>query len=157
MFLVFFISFCTSLVAGDDKCSDARCGREKTEVHFRFTLEGHQDISCGYLSRDDETNGTVLDLGTLGKFSVRSINYIAQKAQLYDQDICLPKRLMNNFDLTDTPFNGYNYQSFNFYNCSPNFSSPFLEPISCLRTPNHIVYALPFFGSRGIVILETTN
>lgn len=152
------MSSCTILVAGDDNCAISRCTSEQPEVQFPFTLEGYQNKSCGYpgfnLSCHGETESTLIDLGAMGRFSVRSIDYINQEVQIYDPDNCLPRRLMN-FDLTGTPFVGNTYQNFDVYNCPSNFSSNVLEPISCLGTPNHSVYALSSFAYRRRFDLDT--
>ncbi|KAL5719209.1 hypothetical protein ACHQM5_012019 [Ranunculus cassubicifolius] len=125
-----------------DNCSISRCNSQEPIVQFPFNLDqqercrypGFEKLSC------DSSNRTVLELGTSGKFLVRQINYGTQEVQLYDQESCLPKRLLT-LNLSDSPFRGSYYLNFDFFKCLSDFSPAFFQPISCLSSSNHSVYA----------------
>ncbi|KAL5719205.1 hypothetical protein ACHQM5_012016 [Ranunculus cassubicifolius] len=145
--VVFYIG--TVTVRSQDSCTTSRCGSSELGIQFPFGLEDdHKQGRCGYPGFEltcDASKRTVLELGTSGKFLVREINYVAQEIEIYDEDNCLPKRLLT-LDLSESVFSSYYPQSITFYNCSSKFSGDYLLPISCLRSSNYTVYAAYTFS-----------
>lgn len=142
VFLIFFIF--TTIAKSEGDCSFSRCSPRETMVQFPFSLDGDQQgNNCGYpgfVLSCDRANTTALELGTSGKFLVRHIDYATQEVQIYDQHNCLPKRLLN-LNLSGTPFMASHSLDFSFFNCSSVLTSVSLDPIACLSSLNHSVYA----------------
>ncbi|KAF9601954.1 hypothetical protein IFM89_024417 [Coptis chinensis] len=142
LFLVFL--FYTNFATSQKNCP-VRCGGDEREpkIHFPFGVNGDERQSCGYpgFNLSCNNNGTVLDLGSSGKFMVRGIDYVTRAVAIYDQENCLPKRLMN-LNLSNSPFKSAYSWYVGFYNCSsPPDPSYRIDPIPCLSTSNYSIYA----------------
>ncbi|KAL5719208.1 hypothetical protein ACHQM5_012018 [Ranunculus cassubicifolius] len=145
IFLIIFIFFTVTIASDqEDNCLPSRCSNSpEITVQFPFSLEGTQQERCrypGFNMSCDQTNRAVVELGVSGKFSVRRINYITQEVEIYDQDNCLPKRLLD-LNLSGSPFDSYYSQDVIFFNCSSDYSTNRFLPIPCLSTSKHSVFA----------------
>ncbi|KAI3886805.1 hypothetical protein MKW98_017157 [Papaver atlanticum] len=105
------------------------------------------DLSCS-------RNGTkmLLKLPSSEEFYVQDINYYTHKLQVSDPGGCLPKRYLQNVNLTGTPFESEAYILYNFCNCSiegytnlmntyTNNSDSIFYVIDCLGSSTHKVLA----------------
>ncbi|KAI3935133.1 hypothetical protein MKX01_031400 [Papaver californicum] len=150
------------LIASIENCQDRRCSMDGPVVIFPFRLKGRQGEQCGFPGFDlscNELNRTVLELPFSGVFVVQNIynNSTANEIKLRDPDNCLPRRLLNNLNLSGTPFFGVSYKNYSFYNCSSenifNSTRSMANLISCLSSSSHTVIATSATNSISL----TTN
>ncbi|XVE58066.1 hypothetical protein DITRI_Ditri04bG0140500 [Diplodiscus trichospermus] len=126
------------------------CPRGGPEVKFPFGLnaDGNPNGHCGYpgfgLSCSNETGALVVNLPESGEFSVKYIDYEAQQIWIDDPDICLPKRFLQSFNISGTPYDSEFWYTLTFFNCSASeVAEARLMPISCLSSQNYSVVASP--------------
>ncbi|XP_075502511.1 putative RING-H2 finger protein ATL21A [Primulina tabacum] len=136
-------------------CSDSSCRKGEPMIRFPFQLQNLQHKSCGYPGFNlscDASNQTVLELPNSGQFTVQGIDYQMQHIWLNDPDSCLPKRLLT-LNLSGSPFSGYFYQNFAFFNCAFDYTKYKLNPIGCLSGQSYTVFASS--SVRAISFLES--
>ncbi|KAI3903916.1 hypothetical protein MKW92_047359 [Papaver armeniacum] len=150
LIFLFFQFLCFPyLIASIENCQDHQCSKDEPAVVFPFRLKGRQGEKCGYPGFDlscNELNRTVLELPFSGVFVVQSIfhNSTANEIKLRDPGNCLPKRLLNNLNLSGTPFFSMPSKNYWFYNCSSQNgfnSTRSMANISCLSSSTHRVIA----------------
>ncbi|TYI90029.1 hypothetical protein E1A91_D03G095000v1 [Gossypium mustelinum] len=122
------------------------CPGSELELKFPFgrNPNGNQNGSCSYpgfgLSCSRATGEPILKLPESGEFSVRYIDYEAQQIWIDDPDSCLPKRMLENFNLSGTPFGTEFWYTLTFFNCSTSdVTQKGLRSISCLSDSNYSV------------------
>ncbi|KAK9919361.1 hypothetical protein M0R45_027958 [Rubus argutus] len=156
-----------SRAANDNECPVSRCRHDGPLIQFPFRQQyypphcGHPEfeVSCSSFS-----NNTMMKLSSSsGFFLIQSIDYERQQFRMYNEDGCLPRRLLNltfSFSLFQlaplymddsycSVFNRFNRESKNFtlLNCTTaqNFSALVAStavkwkymPIKCLSVPGH--------------------
>ncbi|KAI3886841.1 hypothetical protein MKW98_017193 [Papaver atlanticum] len=132
----------TSAIASGDACRSLSCGSQNSiQVRFPFRLKDQQPNHCGYPGFElfcTNNNETIIELPFSGKFLVKSIDYKSQNLEIYDQNGCIPQRLIG-FNISDTPFRTQEYGNYTFLNCSrevANERSYNYKTISCLSSPS---------------------
>ncbi|KAI3935136.1 hypothetical protein MKX01_031403 [Papaver californicum] len=135
-----------------ENCLNNQCSKAEPFISYPFRIKGRQGERCGFPGFDltcDNKNRTVLELPFTGPFFVSYISYGStyNGIQLQDPDICLPRRFLNQLNLSGTPFIVDEYQNYSFFNCSSNVSTSIYAPIlfystsiSCLSSSKHAVY-----------------
>ncbi|KAI3933008.1 hypothetical protein MKW98_029241 [Papaver atlanticum] len=139
-------------------CRNSSCGA--LQIRFPFRLKDLQPIHCGYPGFElscTKNNKTEVELPFSGKFFVKDINYTFQNMEIYDQNDCIPGRLMN-FNLSsNSPFKRRDeFENYSYINCSMDEEYVYpSEVIRCLSSPNltytvigersnsHFSYGLP--------------
>jgi hypothetical protein len=123
-FIFFFLPHITSSAI---ICETSSCGgRENPLVNFPFRLNSKgmkTDKSCGYPGFDLSCNNqsqTILTLPYSGDVVVEHIDYYEQSIYIDDPDHCLARRLLQNFNLSGSPFGFAAVRNFTFFNCSAN-------------------------------------
>ncbi|XP_007040523.2 PREDICTED: RING-H2 finger protein ATL20 [Theobroma cacao] len=124
------------------------CPGGESGVKFPFGLnpDGNRNGRCSYpgfgLSCSNKTGALVLKLPKSGEFTVRFINYETQQIWINDPDFCLPKRFMESFDISGTPFVSEVWHTLTFFNCSTGaVAEAGLRRIRCLSNDNYSVVA----------------
>ncbi|KAI3940088.1 hypothetical protein MKW92_040055 [Papaver armeniacum] len=132
----------TSAVAISDACRNLSCGSQTyIQIRFPFRLKDQQPNHCGYPGFElscSNNSETIIELPFSGKFLVKSIDYKSQRLEFYDQNGCIPRRLVG-FNISDTPFRTQVYGNYTFLNCSrevANQRSYDYKSISCLSSPS---------------------
>ncbi|XVF53073.1 hypothetical protein PTKIN_Ptkin05aG0070300 [Pterospermum kingtungense] len=149
LFLFFsFLFFFLQPSKGHDRCPTG-CGT----VPIRFPFQMNRSIPenrCGYdqgfTVRCQNEAQNILKFPFSGEFEIASIDYSSQLIQISDQTGCTPKRLLQGFNYSDTPFQPLSTRNFTFLNCTsdaPIFLNAGVSAIPCLSTENHSVVALP--------------
>ncbi|KAL5722496.1 hypothetical protein ACHQM5_006012 [Ranunculus cassubicifolius] len=150
-FFLSFLVFYTIMVSSEDKCLPgvAMCSVvNQPTIQFPFSIDVLGNCAYpGFNISCNEQNKATIRLGSWGDFLLRDVDYFRQEVQIFDQNNCLPKRLLN-IDLSSSPFRGADYENFTFYNCSSEFSSDFGKFVSCLSTPNQTIYATSNSSTR---------
>ncbi|XP_022733451.1 RING-H2 finger protein ATL20-like [Durio zibethinus] len=149
--LTFLFFLCVSLFLHKpttaETCSTS-CRGGGPEVKFPFGLnaDGNRNDHCSYpgfgLSCSNRTGELVLNLPESGEFLVRHIDYETQHIWINYPDICLPKRFLQSFNLSGTPFDSKFSYIVTFFNCSASEVARIgLRPIPCLSNQNYSVVA----------------
>ncbi|XP_065868096.1 RING-H2 finger protein ATL22 [Euphorbia lathyris] len=144
--ITLIISSIFFLTSAQQLCLKTSCARSEPVIRFPFRIHNWQLQSCGYpgfdLSCDSTTGHTLLQLPSSSKkFTVQAIDYATQQLWINDPNNCLPARILS-LDFSGSPFSGLFYQNFTFFNCSSSdFSNFELNPIGCLSSSTHTVYA----------------
>ncbi|XP_061359841.1 RING-H2 finger protein ATL20-like [Gastrolobium bilobum] len=141
-------------------CDKRYCGSPDRELPIEFPfqlIEGNnQSNRCGYPGFDvlcNDRKQKLLKLSQeIGEFVVNYISLEKQRIWINDPDACLPRRLMQNMNLNDSPFrwdkDSYdNFEKLTILNCTKLAAKLIVEgilyPIPCLSNNNHsITYAL---------------
>ncbi|KAI3891363.1 hypothetical protein MKX03_031459 [Papaver bracteatum] len=128
-------------------------------IHYPFSIAGDNNHGkdCVYppgfeLSCRRNRNETILKLPFSGEFYVRGINYDAREIQVSDPGGCLPRRYLQNVNLSGTPFEMEEFETYVFSNCSTegysNLTKTYeknsismFHPIDCLSSSTHKVLA----------------
>ncbi|XP_050137105.1 rust resistance kinase Lr10-like [Malus sylvestris] len=172
LFLLLVIFFATAInvvpcqAAADDHgadCPISHCRDDGPVIKFPFRLQddpphcGHPQFEVSCLK-----NKTMIQLSSSsGLFPIKTINYTRQQFRVYDENGCIPRRLLN-FTISGNSSQlfhiSYDYQdkcnvrtefgNHILLNCSTdrNFTGIFSKsyfPISCLSVPGHQVLAFP--------------
>ncbi|XP_026423729.1 rust resistance kinase Lr10-like [Papaver somniferum] len=141
--------------ASKNACPSSSCGRlSNPQIRFPFHLKGQQSNQCGYPGFElscTNKNKAEIELPVSGKFLVKDINYASQSMEIYDQNGCIPRRLMlSGFDLSGTPFKTQLQGNYTFFNCSKDntdgpdrrtFAYDF-RSISCLSSGSYKTFYL---------------
>ncbi|KAI3862493.1 hypothetical protein MKX03_011581 [Papaver bracteatum] len=154
-FLLFsFLCLPYFIESGVGNCQNNQCSKEEPGIAFPFRLKARQPERCGYPGFDltcDNMNRTSLELPFSGRFVVKDIKYggTYNEILLHDPDDCLPRRLLNQLNLSGTPFIGNEYQNYSFFSCQSNTLSSSVDSgrdISCLSNATHKVFATSSTG-----------
>ncbi|KAK8616650.1 hypothetical protein V6N13_116620 [Hibiscus sabdariffa] len=143
-------------------CSTS-CPAGGARVQFPFGLnpDGNPNGPCSYpgfgLSCSNQTQELVLNLPQSGQFIVRYIDYKTQQIWINDPDFCLPRRLLQSFNISGTPFDSELWSTFTFFNCSATATATEtteggLRLIPCLSNQNYFVVA-----SETPSLVDSTN
>ncbi|XWS50087.1 hypothetical protein CRYUN_Cryun12cG0058300 [Craigia yunnanensis] len=142
-----FVSLFLQKPTAAQTCSTS-CPGGGPEVKFPFGLnaDGNRNGRCSYpgfgLACSNKTGELVLNLPKSGEFIVRYIDYETQQIWINDPDICLPKRFLQSFNISGTPFDSEFLYTFTFFNCSTSeVAEAGLRPITCLSNQNYSVVA----------------
>ncbi|MFQ6624060.1 hypothetical protein Gotur_004258 [Gossypium turneri] len=94
------------------------CGDKLIRLPFRLS---NQPDRCGYprfnLTCKNQTKPT-LTLPFSGEFIVENIDYLYQSIWINDPDYCIPRRFFKGLNLSGTPFEAQDLESYVFLNCS---------------------------------------
>ncbi|KAI3907046.1 hypothetical protein MKX01_027947 [Papaver californicum] len=149
----FFIVITLKMITAQDNCTPIQCSSTGPEIVYPFGVKDRQGEGCGYPGFNLTCNTydkTVLKLPESGEFLVRKIDYAKKEIRLYDQDNCLARRFQGqNLNADLSPFKGFAYQSYNFFNCPPFITSnrsaiesrERILPIPCLSSQTNTVLA----------------
>ncbi|TYI39832.1 hypothetical protein ES332_A02G121900v1 [Gossypium tomentosum] len=117
-------------------------------IRFPFRLSNQPD-RCGYprfnLTCKNQTK-TILTLPFSGEFIVENIDYLYQSIWINDPDYCIPRRFFKGLNLSGTPFEAQDLESYVFLNCSNGAipkQLPQVSYISCLSGETFSVIAFP--------------
>ncbi|KAI3840969.1 hypothetical protein MKW92_031372 [Papaver armeniacum] len=143
MILQHIITSCgVSAIASRDACRSSSCGSQNhIQIRFPFRLKDQQPEHCGYPGFElscSNNNETEIELPFSGNFLVKSIDYKSQRLEIYDQNGCIPRRLVG-FNISDTPFRTQQYGNYTFLNCSGEVANQRrydYKSISCLSSPS---------------------
>ncbi|MCL7034393.1 hypothetical protein MKW94_021864 [Papaver nudicaule] len=137
-----------------DACRSLSCGHLR--IRFPFYLKDRQPNYCGYHGFElscTSNKKTVVELPLSGTFFVSSINYTSQSMEIYDQNGCIPQRIIAGYNLSHTPFETQTYQTYTIFNCSgdeedrPEYK---YTRIDCLSSPSSI-YKLFAINEGGFI------
>lgn len=139
-------------------CLKTYCGsfeRELLPIEFPFYLRGSNNESdrCGYPGFEVSCNDQKQALLTFqhgGEFVVTGISIEQQRVWINDPDECLPRRYLQNINLTDSPFQldkSRDFENLLFLNCTKSEveESSFdpLQRIACLSNDQFtIIYTM---------------
>lgn len=146
--------------AVDEHCPISKCKHDGPLIKFPFRLK-HHPLHCGH--PDFEVfclgNMTMIKLSpSAGLFSLKSIDFVNQRFEVYDQDGCLPRKLLNftipttslievaaSFDKCDDVYGLYS-NNLTILNCSTaqNFSTS-------TSTVGSTIFRSNVSVSRGII------
>lgn len=128
-------SFCSTTICPSDTL---------TPIRFPFHLDKQQTENCSYpgfnLHCTDQGH-TAITLPHAGEFLVRHINYETQYLLIDDTDNCLPRRLLEGFDPSGSPFQADFFVNFTFLRCPGNFTDARYDVIDCLSNSTRSVIA----------------
>ncbi|XP_062003347.1 rust resistance kinase Lr10-like [Rosa rugosa] len=142
-----------SKAADDQACPVQRCRHDGPDIKFPFRLQ-HYPLHCGHPEFEvfcsSFSNKTMMKLSSSsGFFLIQTIDYERQQFRVYDEDGCLPRRLLN-FTLSvslfppanlieDCCFYEYenNLWNMTLLNCTQAQDLRYSFPISCLSVPGH--------------------
>ncbi|MBA0582203.1 hypothetical protein Gorai_024354 [Gossypium raimondii] len=117
-------------------------------IRFPFRLSNQPD-RCGYprfnLTCKNQTK-PILTLPFSGEFIVENIDYLYQSIWINDPDYCIPRRFFKGLNLSGTPFEAQDLESYVFLNCSNGAipkQLPQVRYISCLSGETFSVIAIP--------------
>ncbi|KAL6124738.1 hypothetical protein ACLB2K_077248 [Fragaria x ananassa] len=114
------------------------CGKHGPAIKFPFSFKGSHPENPGFLVSCNEKKETILELPIPVKFAIKTIDYKAQKIQLYDPEDCLLAKLLKVHNMPIFPFHYSEYQmtDITLFNCS-----------SAEREPRaSSLYSVPCFG-----------
>ncbi|KAI3983058.1 hypothetical protein MKX01_035339 [Papaver californicum] len=152
-FLFHFLSLPYFIASNENCAKNNRCSKDKHVISYPFRMKGCQGERCGYPGFDlicDNMNRTVLDLPFSEPFFVNNIIYGStfNEIELEDPDNCLAGRLLNQLNLSGTPFIGIEYQNYSFFSCQSHIYDP-VKNISCLGNSTHRVFATAYSTSTS--------
>lgn len=127
-----------------DACQSLSCGNSSNgfQIRFPFRLKDKQPIPCGYSGFEltcTDNNETEIDLPFSGKFLVKDINYRSQIIEIYDQNDCIPGRLLNFNISNSSPFKPELDRYVSYFNCSMDLADVqefSYGAVSCLSSPS---------------------
>ncbi|XP_026423837.1 putative RING-H2 finger protein ATL21A isoform X3 [Papaver somniferum] len=153
-FIFSFLCFFSNTFAMDNECSISKCGDDHVVVKYPFRITQNQHPNCGYPGFDLSCTSfgkTVIQLPSSGgEFYVSEIDYVKQEIRIHDRANCLPKRLLT-LNLSESPFQGIELQDYTFLNCSSNYTTTKISPISCLSSSMNKVFATSSLELAGIL------
>ncbi|KAL6125537.1 hypothetical protein ACLB2K_073593 [Fragaria x ananassa] len=133
-------SFCFILLAFSSIVLGKKpnCGKHGPAIKFPFSFKGSHPENPGFLVSCNEKKETILELPIPVKFAIKTIDYKAQKIQLYDPEDCLLAKLLKVHNMSIFPFHYSENQmtDITLFNCS---SAERESPASSL-------YSVPCFG-----------
>ncbi|KAL2893227.1 putative RING-H2 finger protein ATL21A [Bienertia sinuspersici] len=114
-------------------------------IRFPFHLKEQQPDNCSYPGFDlhcTDLGRTTISLPHAGEFLVRHINYETQHILLHDTNNCLPRKLLEGFDPSGSPFQADFYVNYTFFSCPARFENARYAVISCLSNSTRSVIAI---------------
>lgn len=115
-----------------------------TPIRFPFHLDHQRTENCSYPGFDlhcTDRGHTAITLPHSGEFLVRHINYQTQILLVNDPNDCLPRRLLEGFDPSGTPFQADFYDNYTFLSCPTDFIDARFDVIDCLSNSTTTVIA----------------
>lgn len=149
-----------------DECPITKCSDDGPLIQFPFRQQnyplhcGHPDFEVFCLN-----NLTMIQLSSSsGIFPIRTVDFNEKIFEVYDQDGCLPRRLLN-LNISSTSLLHLNLNTFTLLNCSTaqNLSTSTdcqksYFPIKCLSVPgHHQVLAAPEYTSMADLPVPTCS
>ncbi|KAL6146853.1 hypothetical protein ACLB2K_057530 [Fragaria x ananassa] len=150
-------------------CPVQRCRHNGPLIQFPFRLQ-HYPSHCGHpqfeVSCSSFSNLTMMNLSSSsGFFLIQKIDYERRLFRVYDEDGCLPGRLLN-FTLSFSLFQPANMTSaslcgpfavpMTLLNCTTaqNMSKPSTMVIKCLSVPGHyqVLATTPYFSTTDLPV-----
>ncbi|MCL7042965.1 hypothetical protein MKW94_015823 [Papaver nudicaule] len=135
----------TNATGDGDTCKSLSCGGG-LQIRFPFRIKDKQPIHCGYPGFElscTNNNQTEIELPFAGKFLVKDINYRSQNVEIYDQNNCIPRRLIHfNLSSDHTPFkrrDEFRNNYFSLFNCSWDVTREHefnYETVRCMNSPS---------------------
>ncbi|KAG2679579.1 hypothetical protein I3760_11G056500 [Carya illinoinensis] len=171
-FLFMVFTMMDQHVGRENVCKELRCGGNGPAIRFPFRLLNHtrQPDICsfpGFTLSCTDSKQTQLELPISVKLFVKNINYTTQVIQLYDPNHCFPRDQLRRLNLSSSPFQHPNFQSFKSYsrgngyalfNCSQtDHERNDHRRVSCLSNPTHQVYALNFGDRQSLMELPISS
>lgn len=141
-FFFFFLSFCSDRASSAVVCETATCAGSGPSVRFPFRFKDQAE-SCGYPGFDLSCNDQgriVLNLPHSGDFYVQEIDYFQQVIYIADPENCFPRRVLENFSVSGSPFQLFFPGNFTFFNCSSGVRMPRSWPIPCISGFDNMVW-----------------
>ncbi|XVE64688.1 hypothetical protein DITRI_Ditri07aG0121200 [Diplodiscus trichospermus] len=146
LFFFFFSLFLQKPTTAQTCRTSCPSGGQEVKFPFGLNARGNRNGRCsaypGFgLSCSSNTGELVVNFPESGEFTVKYIDYEAQRLFISDPDNCLPGRFLRSFNTSGTPF--YSELSYNltFFNCSARVEEARLWPIQCLSNQNYSVAA----------------
>lgn len=145
-FVVFSFNFLSVQSSTSTETCPVFCGDKLIPFPFRLNNQPHH---CGYprfnLSCKNQTK-TTLTLPFSGEFIVEYIYYLDQSIWINNPDYCIPRLFFKGLNLSGTPFEAQDLESYVFLNCSNGAITeqlPEVRYISCLSGETFSVIAIP--------------
>ncbi|KAL8541044.1 hypothetical protein ACS0TY_002361 [Phlomoides rotata] len=142
-----YTTFSNIHASNDNLCPGSNCGNLYINYPFKDQSTQTQD-SCTYIDLKCEAslfNGegaAILSLPHAGEFYISDIFYdIGWYIKLADPGSCLMKRLMNNLNLSSSPFKAITYENYTFYTCPTAAIDLYFWPIDCLSNATNSTVA----------------
>ncbi|XP_004287327.1 PREDICTED: glycerophosphodiester phosphodiesterase protein kinase domain-containing GDPDL2-like [Fragaria vesca subsp. vesca] len=133
-------SFCFILLAFSSIVLGKKpnCGKHGPVIKFPFSFKGSHPENPGFLVSCNEKNETILELPIPVKFAIKTVDYKAQKIQLYDPEGCLLAKLLKVHNMSISPFHYSENQMIDItlFNCSS----------AKRKKPSSWLYSVPCFG-----------
>ncbi|XP_039031940.1 putative RING-H2 finger protein ATL21A [Hibiscus syriacus] len=153
-FLVFLrISFLPPVLTVDDElCDPVLCDVVLVDYPFRLTNQPHCcgdpnfNLSISCINGDQLPAKTIINLPLSGEFTVDSIDYWSTPPYVEMSDSCMPERILEGLDLSNTPFQPLYPDNFTFFNCSSDSDASEGFPairFYCLSGKNFSVWGIP--------------
>ncbi|KAA3457038.1 RING-H2 finger protein ATL22 [Gossypium australe] len=145
-FVVFSFIFPSVQSSTSTEICPVFCGDKLIRLPFRLS---NQPDRCGYprfnLTCKNQTK-TILTLPFFGELIVENIDYLYQSIWINDPDYCIPRRFFKGLNLSGTPFEAQDLESYVFLNWSNGAipkQLPQVRYISCLSGETFSVIAIP--------------
>ncbi|KAM5551351.1 hypothetical protein ABKV19_026265 [Rosa sericea] len=142
-------SFCFILLAFSSKVlgEKSRSCKHGPDIKFPFSFKGSHPENSGYpgfLVSCNEKQKTILELPIPVKFPIKTIDYKAQKIQLYDPENCLLMKLLKVHNMPISPFNYSKDQmtDITLFNCSLAERQSYMDPVPCFKGPGYQIYSV---------------
>ncbi|XP_021760307.1 putative RING-H2 finger protein ATL21A [Chenopodium quinoa] len=143
-FLVFLLLF-TLAPSAYSLCPITTCTNNTlTPIRFPFHLDEQKNENCSYPGFNlhcTDRGHPAITLPHSGEFLVRNIRYDAQTMLIDDPDSCLPRRLLQGFDPSGSPFQADFYVNYTFLSCPRSFANAHFAVIDCLSNLTRSVIA----------------
>ncbi|KAL7150114.1 hypothetical protein ABFS83_05G087600 [Erythranthe nasuta] len=157
VYFLLFLPLVVLVLGNDDDCMPTSCRKHGPTIRFPFIRKNQQPQHCGYPGFDlycDHKNDTILVLPFSINVVVRNIDYASQKILVYDQEICLPKKL-HDLNLAASPFLTNFLSDYILFNCSdpPKRDLGFVIP--CLGDSTYQIYAVNSKSSMELLPLTS--
>nr|KJB18996.1 hypothetical protein B456_003G079700 [Gossypium raimondii] len=147
-FFLFFV-FLRPILTNGEICPVFSCGNVIVDFPFRLPYSPHCcgnpnfNLSCR-IGQHNLLDQTIINFPISGDFRVHAIIY--STAKLLITDPCIPKRLLQGFHLSGTPFHPPYPETYIFLNCSSQSNISMVYPgirFSCLSGINFSIWGIP--------------
>ncbi|KAL6226359.1 hypothetical protein ACLB2K_000321 [Fragaria x ananassa] len=144
-------SFCFILLAFSSIVLGKKpnCGKHGPVIKFPFSFKGSHPENPGFLVSCNEKKETILELPIPVKFAIKTIDYKAQKIQLYDPEDCLLAKLLKVHNMSMFPFHYSENQMIDItlFNCSS----------AERESPTSLLNLVPCFGYQIYWVYSSYN